>query len=286
MSDNKERKHINLFEDQDIRCYKVVFNITNEEDLLQWWEYQLENSIEKYQDSITFIHALYRACYRIIEKHNLTFDIIFEKSQEGVYWTIWSKKVFELLKSTCKECKAAECRADEQRISFKISASTCPIRKPSKHIHIEKIPKTVSIYDFLEDDDKEALIEINSELIDELIYLENRGFSERSIDKLQKYLSEYTFILGAYQEIVHIKLSIEELSYFMNENRTTLIELDNSYVSLFEGLIMNLQRWFEALFINGATSIEEYKDSIAADVEIIKTMTIPSSDDAGDFEFF
>ena len=44
-----ERKHINLFEDKEIRCYNTVFNITDEEDLLQWWEYNMENSIDKYK---------------------------------------------------------------------------------------------------------------------------------------------------------------------------------------------------------------------------------------------
>ena len=51
------RKSINLFEDKNIRCYKTVFNITDEEDLLQWWEYNIENSVEKYKAGTVAINA-------------------------------------------------------------------------------------------------------------------------------------------------------------------------------------------------------------------------------------
>ncbi len=282
-----QRKSINLFEDKDIRCYKVVFNITNEEDLLQWWEYQLDNSMEKYQESITFLHALYRACFNIIDEKNISFDIIFEKSQEAVYWTIWSKELFPLLASTCKKCIAAECKAEGERVSFKLSTLECKIEKETPSLYIPQITTSLEVFDFLDPEDQDSLIDINSELADELIYLDNKGFSENSITKLQKLLSTYSFVLGQYRELHHIKTSIDELCYFMNENRTILIALDKSYISLFEGLILNLQRWYEALFVNGASSIEEYKDSIIADVAIIKTMTLQSSDDeSGDLEFF
>ena len=286
----QQRKSINLYNDKDIRCYKVVFNITDEEDLLQWWEYQLENSIEKYTESLEFLHALYRSCFKILEEHKLHFDIIFEKSQNSVYWTLWGKELIELLAPTCKNCTYADCKVEGERVSFRVSQNSCKLQD-APILHKEEPTfelsnnKPLIIYDFLDPHDRETLIEINDELADILIYLENRGFSEQSVSKIHKLLNEYILVLSSYREIFPIKNSIEELAYFMHEHTQTLIHLDKSYVSLFEGLILNLQRWFDALFVTGASSIEAYRASIDADVKIIQTMTLESHDD-GEIEFF
>ena len=289
MPNKLERKSINLYNDKEIRCYKVVFNITDEEDLLQWWEYQLENSIEKYPETIEFLHALYRSCFKVLEEHKIHFDIIFEKSQNNVYWTLWGKELVALLADTCNHCTYAHCKAEGERVSFQISQEVCDLHKKpaikSEAILELSTDKPLIVYDFLDPQDRESLIEINDELGETLIYLGNKGFSEHSITKIYKLMNEYIMILSNYREIHHIKASIEELSYFMHEHMQTLIALDNSYVSLFEGLIMNLQRWFDALFVNGAKSIEAYKASIDADVKIIQTMTL-ESDDEGEMEFF
>lgn len=278
-----QRKSINLFNDREVRCYKTVFNITNEEDLLQWWEYNMENSVEKYPESINFLHTLYRSCFHLIEQRKIHFDIIFEKSQKYVYWTIWADQDISSLQISCSQFSTSRCKTEDKRISFQLSTLACDILQAP--LNITTASTLLIIYDFLEDDDMSHIIEINEELNEELVYLEGKGFCEKSINKIQKLLSEYALTLSPYKEIVHIRQSIDELSYFMNENRATLIDLDKSYISLFEGLIINLQKWFDALFVNGASSTEDFKKSICADVEIIKVMTVKSEDE-GDIEFF
>jgi len=282
----KARKSINLFNDKEIRPYKTVFNITNEEDLLVWWEYHLETSLEKYSESIHFIHTLYRACFKLLEQGYI-FDIIFEKSSKNVYWTLWGKEDLSCFDINCNSCETVEHIFEKERISFQLNTLQTKLQKPS--INIKKASKELTVYNFLEDEDRTQIVEINEELNEELIYLEGKGFSEKSIDKIQQLLSVYSLTLASYVEIHHIKSSIDELSYFMNENKANLIVLDKSYVSLFEGLIVNLHKWYEALFINGADSAEAFKDSIAADIEIIKVMTIQNQeqeDEEGDMEFF
>jgi len=282
---NTKRESVNLFNDKNIQCYKIVFNIINEEDLLQWWEYNIEQSIEKYQDSVEFVHTLYRFCFYLIERNQLSFDIIFEKSQENRYWTIWSKTELPKLQMKCIEFENIKCIRANDRVSFKMNFQTedkktsCPIL--SKPL----IQKKLTIYDFLENNDKLIITELNEELSEELIYLEGKGFSQKSIDKIQKLLSEYSLILSSYSELYYIKNSIEELSHFINQNHSILIDLDSSYIALFEGLITNLHNWYEAMFITGASSIEAFKDSISADVQIIKMMTLQSKE-SREVEFF
>jgi len=285
-----ERKHINLFEDKEIRCYKTVFNITNEEDLLQWWEYNMENSIDKYPNSIKFLHALYRSCFHFVENRKTQFDIIFEKSAQNVYWTLWAQDEIHDININCTQFQGITSMKKDKRISFQLSTqlktTTQEPIKTEVTLNIKTAAVELRVYNFLDEDDKFHLRELNEELNEELVYLEGKGFCKKSIDKIQQLLAQYSLTLSPYREIYHIKQSIDELAYFMSEHKQMLTELDKSYVSLFEGLILNLRKWFEALFIHGAGSIEAYKKSISADVEIIKAMTLQQDDDEGEIEFF
>jgi hypothetical protein len=284
-----ERKHINLFEDKEIRCYKTVFNITNEEDLLQWWEYNIENCIDKYPNSIKFIHTLYRSCFHFVENHTTHFDIIFEKSAHKVYWTLWAQDEIYDINIDCTQFQGITSMKKDKRVSFQLSTqlekASQPQVKTEILLNIKTAPVKLRVYNFLDEEDKLHLIELNEELNEELVYLEGKGFCQKSIVKIQQLLAQYSLTLSPYREIYHIKQSIDELAYFMSEHKEMLTELDKSYISLFEGLIVNLRRWFDALFIHGAGSIEAYKKSISADVEIIKAMTIHQEEE-GEIEFF
>jgi len=282
------RKNINLFEDKDILPYKVVFNITKEEDLLIWWEYHLENFVPKHPSSVSFLHNLYRSFYHLLEERKVHFDITFEEAINNVYWTLLADTDISSFQKSCPMNISQESKTASQQICFKLSTLQIDIEhKPQdiNAVYIQETSSTLIIYDFLDEEDKSHMLEINEELNEELIYLEGKGFSLKSIEKIQKLLAKYSFILSSYVEIHQIKSSIDELSYFMNEHQSTLIYLDNSYVSLFEGLIVNLQKWYEALFLKGASSIESYQKSIQADVEIIKMMTV-ENENHGEIEFF
>lgn len=280
-----QRKSINLFNDKEVRCYKTVFNITDEEDLHEWWEYNLGELIHSNQDSIEFIHMLYRSCYRIIETYMLEFDIWHEKKSNVEYWTIWANVELSMLEMSCIEFKNTECKIDGKLLTFKVTNTNTEKELVCPMPILEINQKQLVVYDFLSKEDMQYIVEVNSELDNQLVYLSGKGFCEKSMDRIQKLLNEYTLVLSSYTEVFHIKESLKELSYFMNEYRSKLISLDKSYISLFEGLFVNLQNWYDALFVTGTDSIEAYKDSIMADVKIIKMMTINVEENRS-IEFF
>ena len=292
------RKVINLFDDKSIKCHKTVFNITSEEDLYEWWEFHLESSLSENTKLINFVHALYRAISRACESINFKsrfqggFDIIYEYSLNSAYWTIWNEELAcEILKHT-QSLQHIDSKQDEKKISFHLTLDQnetllTPLNRSGTPAKKVNSTKKLIVYNFFDGDDFISLQELQEDLNDQLSSLHSTGFNEITINYLLHDLNQYILILQHYTECHIITRALQELSYFMNEHKSIITNLDSTYVSLFEGLIVNIIHWFEALFINGIEKFETFDKSIEADVEIIKTMVAPPlEEDVGELEFF
>ncbi|MDH5464714.1 MAG: hypothetical protein OEW60_03735 [Thiovulaceae bacterium] len=282
------RKTINLYNDLSIKSHRTVFNIADDDDLHEWWEYHLEHmDLCQNEKIVHFIETSYRLLTEVsAKKKNLeklkkwNFDIVFEDAVSVGYWTFRSHRIAKYLALHKESIQEFDYLIDDKKVSFRLPLRILEVPTSKNEKTVVSIKeksrysdeRNLEVYDTFALDDIQTVKEIIDDLLDHIIYLEEKGFDSRSIDRIVRELSTLTNLLGSYIELKAITQSLRSLVYYLYENKEELIVMDHSYLLLFEGLFNNLKNWYLALFVSGCVNINIFDASIQADIDIIKTM--------------
>lgn len=213
------------------------------------------------------------------------FDIIVEENEDLIYFTIWNKRLKDFLVENISIFTNFDNHFAESKISFRISLmdtieelkdavlEAVPVKKE------EAISTELKVYTFVDESDLEMLTELNNELSSILINMNNVGFNEENTTETYLLFSKYAFILNQYKKIKNIGLALYDIAELLNNHRDSMLEADVASVKLFEALVDDLYKWLQALFVEGAPSVDFLDDSIIADTQIIKNMILTSNDE-------
>ena len=108
-----------------------------------------------------------------------------------MYWTLWSQKGTLDLDIMHTKFQDISSMNKDKRVSFQLSTQvkTVKVQNSAQQLNFQKAPVKLRVYNFL-DDDNLHLRELNEELNEELVYLEGKGFSQKSIEKIQHLLAQ------------------------------------------------------------------------------------------------
>jgi|GEM_PF-3199061 len=231
------RKVINAYNDNKIKSFKTVFNITNENDLNDFWFYFEESAIYRetrvsnYAEEIFHISSYIISGREHIEcKDSCTFDIIFEKSDDFAYFTIWNRVIKDIFLKN-RKTESMNYKDEDEKISFKIELSedTKELIEAfykqksfgyvSQKIELEKNQKEIK-----ELENKTKVVEKDKEIKESCDI--NRDIDIHSVDvpKVNQKKVVFDFIEG--KDLTALYDSLDDLSEIFIENENKVISED------------------------------------------------------------
>lgn len=284
-----KQKIINLYEDDEISSLKLVFSISNEDDLDQCWHHFHEDHDEASNGLNHFLPLFYKFTLKYTLTHTEHFfELIAEKSQDYYYLTIWNTLVAQAFE-VCLDGHGVDFLSDEERITVRIEKT--PIRIPKsidsyvpvhqaetiQTVHRDKtvLPK----HDFVSYDDLEDLLIACEDMQDIMMSVRKHGFVENLYIRLRSCFSLFTLCLGAYPQLASVTSSIESFSALINNNQDAFTNSKSDEIVLIDGFIHNIERWLRMLFIEGGVEVSFMDNSLYADLETIKMFLSPQEDE-------
>jgi len=286
----------NLFDD-NIKIYKTVFCIKNEKDIDEMWNYCniLMSSSEIKKNLITsIIRFLYNMPICDSKKGlNHSIKIYFEYSEKYFYVSFQDACLCKFIGIKKGLFNGISYGVFEDTISMRIEYGIETKSTVSNTLDVNKYTSSIEpikpkiIYDFINQDTLVTMQEIIDETFAELILIEKRGFSEKSLTKLIYLGEDYINNISYYNEIRTVTNTLNELILIMSQNKNTIIEMKVQFVTFFNGITTSMQRWQEDIFVNGVDNLHFLDDSIHADVLMIKELlNLENSQSCESFETF
>lgn len=290
------RKTINLYNDKNIKSFKTVFNITNDNDLNDFWFYFEESEIYKNTKVFDYSTEIFNIISFVLKKctKGFFFDIIFEKSDKFAYFTIWNNYITNLFLED-KRVKNLEYANNQEKISFKIALSdeninfkTFEKEKTHKDKEIPHIDTKLSkvqienrekvIFNFIDGKDLTSLYDCLDDLVALFIDNETKLLDENLLLRATSDFSELATTLSFYEELYVVYGLLSEFSSFLTTNKNTLLSSKINLFHLFEALINDLIKWLDSLFKFGTVSIDFLDASIKANIETIKNFAFDTQE--------
>ena len=285
----KSRKIINLYKDKDVFSIKHVISIDNEEDLNQFWDYLTNSQDSSHNYLHTFVSNFYNfALLYINQRDALFFEIILEENEKNFYFTLWNEKVSllfqEYLTKTSIEYIYKENRISiklvkkaHQNIKKRLDEENKSREKELIHsVNQENKIKCIHKYTFISQDDLEELVQFSDDMQDIVYQINKYEMSEDQFIKLRSTFSLFCFTLRYYEEVTQVMITMNDFLNLINTNQEKFVSIQKREFELIYGFINNIERWINALFIDGGADLHFMDQSMRADYETIKQIIIPS----------
>jgi len=290
----KEQKVVHLFDDGPIYAIKEVVSVQDEEDLAQFWEYILKTQSSQ-STLYTFFASLYELCVQFLDSSETKFfEIIVEQSDEAYYFTVWSK---EFVKFSEPEIIKRHIlfTSNSKRLSMKILKSLLEEKKIEQSVYEEKrVGKLIStaaegtskispqVHRLLSQDDLDELMNLSDDMNEHIFQLRNSGVALETLIRLRSTLSMISIVMNHYEEIQTVAVIMTEFSVMLSQYKEEILDLAGDQISLLEGFAHNFERWLKVLFVYGGAELNFMDRSLRADIELIRQMIVPSTDDVSD----
>lgn len=281
-----KQKIINLYEDETVRSVKHVVSIGGEEDLNQFWQYFHWEVRDDYKLLYSFISMMYAFSKRLFEeKKNNFFELIIEQNDEMFYLTLWNAHVSELLEELIQEQQGEyDYLRDKKRICIKLAKERLleevAVYKHKQQDRTEQIITSLKeeicyfqpAYTFLEDEDKEEILNICDDLVDIMYRVKYMGLQTDVFIRLRSSLSMFSLSLMHYSQLTCVSNLVIEFSVLINTNMLRFKQMNMDELALIEGFINNMERWAKTLFILGGADLHFMDNSLKADLDMIKML--------------
>jgi len=288
-----QQKIINLYMDSSVHSIKHVVSIGSEEDLNQFWQYFHSDARADYKLLYSFISMMYAFSERLFKEDKETFfELIIEQSDEMFYLTVWNAYVSELLESLLQEQQSEyEYLRDKKRICIKLAKEKileeAAVYKHQQQDRTEQIIASLKeeiccyqpAYIFLENEDKEEILNICDDLVDIMYRAQHIGLQTDIFIRLRSSLSMFSLNLMHYSQLSCVSNLIIEFSVLMNTYTDRFKQMNQDELALVEGFINNMERWAKTLFILGGADLHFMDNSLKADLDMIKMLVEEHEDE-------
>jgi hypothetical protein len=293
----QQQKIINLYRDSSVCSIKHVISIGNEEDLNQFWHYFHSEVSKEYKFLYRFIGVLYAFTARLFEKNAaLFFELIIEQNETSFYFTVWNTDVSEALSLLLGgKSKAHEFRVDKKRITVKLDKETsirhealCTEKQNSRVARLMTLVKSEEKcmqepYDFLDKEDREEILDICAEMVENMARAKKHGFNNDLFTRLRSDFSLFSLALAPYTRIFFVSNLITECSVLMNNNKMLFEQMPHEQIALIEDFVNNIEHWAHTLFVLGGADLHFMDSSLKEDLEMIKRRIVQEEVDADAF---
>jgi CheY-like chemotaxis protein len=275
----KERLNgaVNLFS-KDIYSKKTAFNIDEEADLAEFWEYTAQsNSNDNICDAA---RAIYNAGLGLL-KTNKNFKIISEEDDDSLYFSMVGLKTFilqDIKDIFSKENSIASLVAKGDEISISMpKVLTMPqiVEKEKKILsegdsqilrmtHTDKISAEKFAAE-LEPDivDKLERLESNEDILDSLVYEFEMKKEFESLGMIAAELNTYSAEIDSLYEFKNLSYALSNFSTFIaNIKQEDMDDKKSQKLGLIlRSIFADLQNWRKTVFVEQSTGDIHYLDS-------------------------
>ena len=275
----KKLEVINLYKDSTVRSIRGVFSISDEDDLDQCWHHFHVGDSERVKSLEYFLSLFYEFSHNHLLKDKETFfELISEKSNLYYYLTIQDHVVSQSFASFVQN-KQLDFISDEQTITIRIAYGQENNKAVADKKPIKMKPITIPTHDFICYDDLQELLILCEDMQDIMHGAKKHGFVEELYIRLRSCFSLFCLNLNSYGQLQKVITTLQEFSLLINSEKEGLLNLSADEVLLIEGFVFNIERWLKSLFIEGGVEVSFLDDSFAADLQTIKMMVSPLSQD-------
>lgn len=281
-----QQKIINLYMDSSVRSIKHVVSIGSEEDLNQFWQYFHSEVKDDYKLLYSFISMMYAFSEQLFEDNKETFfELIIEQNDEMFYLTLWNAEVSRLLESLIQEQQRKyEYLRDKKRICIKLAKERLleeeAVYKDKQQDRTQQIIASLKeevccfqpAYTFLENDDKEDILNICDDLADIMYKAKHTRLQTDVFIRLRSSLSMFSLNLMHYSQLSCVSNIIIEFSVLMNTHTERFKQMNKDEIGLIEGFVNNMERWAKTLFVLGGADLHFMDNSLKADLDMIKML--------------
>jgi len=281
-----EQKIINLYQDNTIFSVKYVISIDSEEDLNQFWHFVIDTNSVTPELIHPFITQFYNfALSYMSNKKADFFEIILEESADNFYFTLWNKKIALSFKKYIEKTSInfiynknqISIKLEKLKLQKKIEKISNKNTKREKHL-IKSVTGTQELkklepYTFLEDSDLEELSKLSEDMQELAANIKKNGLNHNTFISLRSVVSLFCTTLRYYDRIAPITTTLTHFSNLINQNREKFITLNSQELRLVSGFIVNIDYWFQTLFIHGGADIYFMDNSMKADCKMISKLT-------------
>lgn len=294
---NYFNKPLNLYNDKNLRGYKTLFFIKNENDLDNIW-FHMNHFIDLQKgDLFGFINSLYFFYTYLKSDKKLTdfdkhFEFVIEESDEYFYWTTSSEYLIFIVNEHNLFFSEFEFKGTIDKLTFKLDKYRHNDNFESKEIQEKESQKNQIIknnilinssessssqeeqnkrvYSFIPKSKLLQLQHIGEELTVELMEIENGyEFNRKTVKNIVKNLHCISKVLHSYKETIKIADLMEDLAHFLKHYIEDVAEFEIEDIALFETLFSNFNTWLLLSFFDGTNNIQEYDSIIANNVKDI-----------------
>lgn len=297
---------INLYT-QEIYSRRLIFIITGEDALSEFWEYYLLNNSLRCEILSDVVRVLY-ALGDVQLKLGIQSEIVVEESESHRYFTLngLDKMDAKLVKLVLlKNSVVTDYLSNENRISFKLSESSFIEQLPQKEVAVQpeavrEVPRSTVketpaptlpeekpaaanytaplaskehyVFDYMEEEDLEEVELYLGKLSSLLLIVGNSDIETHEVEEIYTYLERIGRLLGTYNEAYRISQALKDLS----ETIAGAAEIFRSNSSALGPLAVafsnDLMTWNRMVFHEGAPSIDFLDDTIIANAQMIGAM--------------
>jgi sulfur relay (sulfurtransferase) DsrC/TusE family protein len=156
-------------------------------------------------------------------------------------------------------------------------------------LYLMRLPEETAVLIEKDDDldfmDKDDLIELSDYMTDldsSLSVLLLSKLSSQEIAFISNTLQKISALLSSYNETYDISAAIKSLGIVVGENIEECADKSQKLAKLFLGFMEDLQNWRDALFVNGASSVDFLDATLISDALMIANTIKPPETQASD----
>ena len=288
---NENHNKMHVFDDVVYTHYKRFYG-KSEDALSHFWEYYLLDESTLFEDMSDVVRFIYDLGLDAVARMEVV-NIYEEENDEALFFTLKSESEFDAdhaMERADKNNINHEYKIVGEKVSIKLpkklvvaleeKVSTPVKEEPKKELHVaqqepdsnsvvaQEEPK-IEVYDILEPEDKQDLVEFIDGLNSLLLVLSSSDIEPQECDELIQALSQIARVLSSYTEFYTISQSLLNLSIDIANHKENFIAKSHQLATLAKAFGADLIQWQKALFEEGAPSINFMDDSIVSNARMI-----------------
>lgn len=275
---------------KDVFNRQLIFNVTTEDALSEFWEYYLLDAEEKYDGMSDVVRTIF-SLGKVQVKRSINAKIIVEESRDAIYFTLTEiasiKKFVQLV--LLKNREVTEYKEDNNAISFKLLKQSSVVEKITptvneevkKEIVVEK-SKDLEVFDYMDPEDLDELDNDLNRLNSLLLVVGNGVLEEYDVNEMVELLTNSAKIMNIYSESYVIAQALYRLANELERYKLNFIARSEELGELAAAFSVDLQNWLTQTFYEGAPSVDFLNDTISSNVAMIISMISDEEGEEGD----
>lgn len=290
----------NLFT-QETFSRKLLFYLQNDDELAEFWEYYLLDSIERSEDLSDAVRTVYELA-SVGLKVGAMLQIIVEESMDKMYITLTGidnidAKIIKLILG--KNPTLTDYKIGDGKISIRLlrphlldpvaladepSAVTASVSSTSTAHAYEAVVKTLQVYDYM---DREDLIDLKEYVgkLNSLMMVVGGEIERHEVDEISDSLQQISRISSGYTDSYTIGQALASMGQAITQHSETFMAKSNDLAPMCAAFGRDLNSWIQLIFVDGASSVHYMDDTIVANAKMIGSiLTMDDADHSAEAE--